>query len=148
MVRTLDHLDTSIIHALQQEAKSSYVKIAQSLGVSEGTVRNRIRHMLEAKVLAFTIHQNPQYDGGNVAVLIGLRTWLGYQDAVARQLQTFDTISYVGVFAGPHDLVLRASFTTNDDLVAFLHSDLAGIPGIQDMDVRFELHAYDPSFSP
>ena len=148
MARTLDHIDRNIIHALQQEAKSPYVKIAQSLGVSEGTVRNRIRHMLEAKVLAFTIHQNPQYDEENVSVLVGLRTWIGYQDTVVHQLRTFDAVSYVGVFAGPHDLMLRASFATNNDLVTFLHSDLVGLPGIQDMDVRVELHTYDSSFSP
>lgn len=148
MARTLDHMDKNIIHALQQHAQTPYITIAQSMGVSEGTIRNRIRQMLEAKVFAFTIQRNPRYDGENVAVLIGIRTWINDQDAVARQLQTFDAVFYVGVFTGSHNLLLRASFATNDDLVAFLHSDLVGVPGIQDMDLWVELHPYDSSFSP
>lgn len=148
MVRTLDQTDKGIIHAFQQHAQMSYVTTAPFLGVSEGTIRNRIRQMLEAKVFAFTIHRNPRYDREHVAMLVGIRTWVGYQDTVVRQLQTFDAVPYVGVFAGHYGIMLRASFATNDDLVTFLHSNLAGIPGIQDMDVRVELHAYDASFSP
>ncbi|WP_022794777.1 Lrp/AsnC family transcriptional regulator [Marinococcus halotolerans] len=144
---TLDDTDRAILHALQQNAKESYSTIAQSLEVSEGTIRFRIRKMLNAGIFDFIVHTDPKKIGLDVQAIIGINTRLGQQQHVALQLQTFEAVRFVGAFSGNHDLMIQAYFSTNDDLVSFINVDLAALEGILDVDVNVELMQYKDSFS-
>ena len=47
----MDELDLSILAALQTDGRRPFTDIAQNLGVSEGTVRNRVSKLIEQQVL-------------------------------------------------------------------------------------------------
>ena len=47
----IDDLDLRVIRLLQQDARSSNRRIAAELGVSEGTIRSRIRRMEEERII-------------------------------------------------------------------------------------------------
>jgi Lrp/AsnC family transcriptional regulator for asnA, asnC and gidA len=47
----LDRLDIEILRILQEDARKSYVKIADQLQVTEGTVRFRIKKLLKDEVI-------------------------------------------------------------------------------------------------
>ena len=43
----MDDLDRSILNILRRDARTPYTEIAERVGTSEGTVRNRVERMLE-----------------------------------------------------------------------------------------------------
>ena len=45
----MDELDRKIIALLQVDGRSSNAKIARAVGVSEGTVRRRLRRLIQEK---------------------------------------------------------------------------------------------------
>ncbi|MEY2925617.1 MAG: hypothetical protein RL367_94, partial [Pseudomonadota bacterium] len=50
----LDDLDRQLIAILSDDARVSNRKIANDLGVTEGTVRGRIKRLQQDKLIAFT----------------------------------------------------------------------------------------------
>ena len=48
---TLDDLDKKILGYLQQDGRMTYVTLAAHLGVSEGTLRKRVKRLEDAGVL-------------------------------------------------------------------------------------------------
>ncbi|MFB5663538.1 Lrp/AsnC family transcriptional regulator [Alteribacillus sp. HJP-4] len=146
----MDHLDKTdllILGYLQENGKRSYSEIARYLEVSEGTVRTRINKMLNNGVFEFIIHTNPNKVGLEVQAIIGFSTKLGEQEEIARSLQRFSEVRFVGAFSGRHDLIIQAYFKSNEDLVNFVNKELAQIDGILSADVNVELKQYKDSFS-
>ncbi|MDT8858807.1 Lrp/AsnC family transcriptional regulator [Alkalihalobacillus sp. MEB130] len=143
----LDEMDMSILGLLQENGKRSYTEIAKLLCVSEGTIRTRINRMLKDGVFEFIIHMDPNKIGLNVQAIIGISTKLGHQEDIAKQLNQYQEVRFVGAFSGRHDLILQAYFKNNDDLVHFVNKELTKMEGIISADVSIELKQYKDSFS-
>ncbi|MFZ4454007.1 Lrp/AsnC family transcriptional regulator [Salibacterium aidingense] len=143
----LDQTDMDILAYLQENGKRSYSEISRYLEVSEGTVRSRINKMLDNGVFEFIIHTNPNKVGLQVQAIIGFSTKLGLQDHIAKSLQQFPEVRFIGAFSGKHDLIIQAYFQDNDSLVRFVNEELAHIDGILNADVNVELKQYKDSFS-
>ena len=143
----LDKVDFAILGYLQENGKRSYTEIAKLLNVSEGTIRTRINRMLKDNVFEFVIHTNPNKIGLNVQAIIGISTKLGKQEEIARRLNQFPEVRFVGAFSGRHDLIIQAYFKNNEDLVSFVNKELSKLDGVMSADVNIELKQYKDSFS-
>ena len=63
----MDELDREILDILRQDARTPYTEIADEVGTSEGTIRNRVESMVEAGVIKrFTVATRT----GNVKAMI------------------------------------------------------------------------------
>ena len=51
----MDELDRKIVILLEKNSRIANVELAQKLGVSEGTVRNRLERLLHGKTIRFTL---------------------------------------------------------------------------------------------
>ncbi len=51
----MDEIDYKIIKVLEKDSQTSFVEIAEQLGVSEGTIRYRVRRMLDEGRIRFTL---------------------------------------------------------------------------------------------
>ncbi|WP_323174819.1 AsnC family transcriptional regulator, partial [Natrialba sp. PRR66] len=47
----MDELDREILNILRRDARTPYTEIAEEVGTSEGTVRNRVERMTEDDVI-------------------------------------------------------------------------------------------------
>ncbi|TSB48356.1 Lrp/AsnC family transcriptional regulator [Alkalicoccobacillus porphyridii] len=143
----IDALDRAILMHLQTDGKVAYTKIAANLKISEGTVRTRVKKMLNKKYFQFIIHMDPTSLGLKVQVIIWVKTQLGYQDQVAGILSQFSEVRFVAAFSGQYDLIVQAYFKNKHDLITFVNHQLASIEGIISSDLSIELKQYKDSFS-
>src|SRR3989338_1002328 len=51
----MDELDRKIIVFLEKNSRIANVELAEKLGISEGTVRNRLERLLSEKTIRFTV---------------------------------------------------------------------------------------------
>ncbi|MBI2971881.1 MAG: Lrp/AsnC family transcriptional regulator [Candidatus Aenigmarchaeota archaeon] len=52
----MDDIDTKLLGMLKKDSRRSFVTMAEQLGVTEGTVRNRVKEMMQAgEIKRFTI---------------------------------------------------------------------------------------------
>lgn len=91
----MDELDRKIIALLQIDGRASNAKIAREVGVSEGTVRRRLRRLIQDDVIKVIAVPNLEKLGYGTTALIGLQTGPGRSDAVGDAIAKMEESHYV-----------------------------------------------------
>lgn len=133
-ITDLDELDQKIIGVLRRDGRLANTEIGRYLGVSEATVRNRIRRLIDADIIEIAANVNLTRLGYERDVYIGFYCYPGKVMDVAQQLVALQEIRYVAHVTGRYDILAVASIKTQEELVGFLTDSLGKIQGLQ----RFE----------
>lgn len=99
----IDYLDEKIIELLKKDSRRPFVDIANQLKVSEGTVRSRVRKLVEEDVIqTFTIKTSSK----NVKAVIEVKINVNINTSdVAAQIARFEGVSEVFEVTGEEDVV-------------------------------------------
>ena len=110
----IDHLDERIIEILKKDSRKPFVEIAEELKVSEGTIRSRVRKLLEEGVIqGFTIKTSSK----NVKAIIEVKIDVNVNTAeVAANIAKFDGVSEVFEVTGEEDIVAIIDVTSSPQL--------------------------------
>ncbi len=147
MRRRLDKVDRAIVDYLSRDARTSNRQIAEDLGVTEGTVRGRIKRMEEEKLIRITAVTN--IDRFKDAALAYI--WIeveksGQTREVARQLAEITELGFVGVMLGRSDILAITMVRNTEHLAEFVHNRISGIEGVRStqstLGVNFVKHDY------
>jgi len=104
----LDTVDNKILELLRQNSRTSNSDIADKIGLTEGTVRNRIKHLVKTNVIKkFTIETGPVQR--EAIVLIRTQT-RGSKETLRKIRKHVDRLFET---AGEYDV---AAYVTADDL--------------------------------
>ncbi len=123
-------LDVGIISSLRGDARKSFVKIAEELGTPESTVRHRLNRLVKHGILEFTAVANPLLMGYPIWAIIEIQGEPSRVRAVAQQLAKAPEVYFVGITTGRCDIFASAVFRSNEELLDFLTTRVAKIPGI------------------
>ncbi len=99
----LDETDRRILSVLQRDARTSMRKISEEVGVSLGTVSNRVHKLEEAGVIrGYTVLLDPEKIGWDLNVVIGLRIQKGrlieIQEKIAKDPRVYGVYDVTGDF--------------------------------------------------
>ncbi|MDN2499240.1 Lrp/AsnC family transcriptional regulator [Nocardia nova] len=128
---TVDETDLEIIRTLQLRARRSNRSIAAELGISEGTVRSRIKRMLSQRVFRIQAVCDVVAFGLSAHAFIGIDTAPGTVDAVAAELTRRDDIAQLTRVLGDFDLMAVLIAPDRDALVAAILNEISQIPGVR-----------------
>lgn len=126
----LDELDQRIFRELRTDARRSNTDLAKQLGVSEGTIRNRIRRLINRGYMIVVAMTRLHKLGFDTDVLIEISTEAGRQMEVAQRLSAMEATRYVALTTGAYDILVVAVFRNNGELFDFLTGELSRVPGI------------------
>ncbi|GAB3695731.1 Lrp/AsnC family transcriptional regulator [Halorubrum pallidum] len=100
----MDDLDRRILSILRRDARTPYTKIADQVGTSEGTVRNRVDRMTEDGIIErFTVTTRT----GNVKAMIEISVEMNVDtDAVGDRMVDWEEVDFVWQVSGEDDIVL------------------------------------------
>ncbi|WP_247009902.1 Lrp/AsnC family transcriptional regulator [Halorientalis litorea] len=100
----MDDLDREILSILRRDARIPYTEIADRVGTSEGTVRNRVERMVEEGVIErFTVSTST----GNVKSMIELGVDVNVDTAaVCDRIIEWQEVDFVWQVSGEEDIVL------------------------------------------
>ncbi|MBP1988225.1 Lrp/AsnC family transcriptional regulator [Halolamina salifodinae] len=100
----MDELDREILNILRRDARTPYTEIAEQVGTSEGTVRNRVEGMVEDGVIErFTVTTRT----GNVKAMIEISVAMDVNtDEVGKRLADWEEVDFVWQVSGEDDIVL------------------------------------------
>ena len=127
----IDELDRKIIALLQLDGRASNAKIAREVGVSEGTVRRRLRRLVTDDVVKIIAVPNLEKLGYATTALIGLQTGPGKSDSVAEAIACLDEAHYVAITTGAYDVFVWAGLESAEGLGTFLRTKIGVIEGVQ-----------------
>ncbi|WP_049922718.1 Lrp/AsnC family transcriptional regulator [Halopiger djelfimassiliensis] len=100
----MDELDREILDILRRDARTPYTEIADEVGTSEGTVRNRVERMMDDEVIErFTISTRT----GNVKAMLEIGVAVDVDTkAVSERMAEWEEVDFVWMVSGEQDIVL------------------------------------------
>ena len=115
----MDDLDRRILSILRRDARTPYTEIAERVGTSEGTVRNRVERLTEdGGIERFTVTTRT----GNVKAMIEISVEMNVNTAgVSERLVEWDEVDFVWQVSGEDDVVLvvdAVDTTAVNDLIS------------------------------
>jgi Lrp/AsnC family transcriptional regulator for asnA, asnC and gidA len=145
--RPLDDIDRQIVARLAPDARTSNRQIAAALGVTEGTVRGRIKRLEEDRLIRITAITNIRRLDNPLLAFV----WIDVEksadvDAVAHKLAALPQLGFVGKMLGRCDILAITMVQDPEELTDFIHTVISSIPGVRKTDVtlgvKFIKHDY------
>ena len=127
----LDDIDREIISFLQYDGRMPFTKIAEELGIAEGTVRRRVKQLTEAHKLQIVGVVEPQELGWNEAAMIGISVTSNLLNEVANEIARLPEVSYLFQAAGEFDFFAEVYCRNREHFVFFLNNKLHKISGVE-----------------
>ncbi|SFR55533.1 Lrp/AsnC family transcriptional regulator [Halogeometricum limi] len=100
----MDELDRQILDLLRRDARTPYTEIAEQVGTSEGTVRNRVERLTNDGVIErFTIATRT----GNIKAMIEVSVKVDVDTTqISDRMAEWDQVDFVWQVSGEEDVVL------------------------------------------
>ena len=100
----MDDLDQEILDVLRRDARTPYTEIAEQVGTSEGTVRNRVERLTEEGVIErFTVSTRT----GNIKAMIEVSVKVNvHTTEISERMAEWDQVDFVWQVSGEEDVVL------------------------------------------
>ena len=105
----MDDLDREILDILRRDARTPYTEIADQVGTSEGTIRNRVERMVDSGVIErFTVSTRT----GNVKAMIEITVDVDvHTGGLTERFAEWEEVDFVWQVSGEEDIVLVVDAT-------------------------------------
>ena len=127
----MDDLDRKIIELLQINGRASNARIARAVGVSEGTVRRRLRRLVQDEIIRVVAVPDPEKMGLSTVALIGIQADPDKLDDVAERLAALPETQYVSLTTGSFDLFIWVALLSSEELGNFLRHRVGVVTGVR-----------------
>jgi Lrp/AsnC family transcriptional regulator for asnA, asnC and gidA len=102
--KKLDRVDCLLIRLLQKDGRMPNNAIAQELGMSEFTVRRRLKRLLDSGIIKIVAVANPMDLGFEIAGNLKIRIDLKKADEVLEKLKKLEALIWVALTTGGTDI--------------------------------------------
>lgn len=142
-----DSLNVEIIRMLEADGRMPFSEIAQHLGVSEGTVRNRVNGLKEAGLLQIVAIADPSATDYKADAMICLKVASGVTpQSVAERLAGLDAVVYILWVAGRFDLLVEVICDESDGVAEFLDAHIHSSKDVAHSEVMLGLKNFKNQF--
>lgn len=126
----LDDLDRQLIDLLAQDARVSNRKIATELGVTEGTVRGRIKRLQADGLIAFTAITGLGLTQNSRLAFIAVQAEVENVRTIARQIADLPMVNAAMITMGQFNILAMGLFDDLDALVDLASDRILQLPGV------------------
>ena len=126
----LDKLDCQMIRLLQMDGRMSNIAIAQKLGISEYTVRNRMKRLLENETIKIVAIANPIDLGFEIAGNLKIKIDLKKVDQVLENLKKIDELIWIALTTGGTDIDVDFIARSLKEFQDLIFKKISGIDGV------------------
>ncbi|MGI9293384.1 MAG: Lrp/AsnC family transcriptional regulator [Pseudomonadales bacterium] len=142
-----DKLNRSIIAMLQRDGRMPFSEIAQELGVSEGTIRNRVASMKQAGMLRIVAIADPVAAEYKSDAILGLKVAPGHTvETVSERLAASSDVVYILWVSGRYDLLIEIVSNDRNGFLDFLNKEIHGQPDIASSETMAGLKNFKNQF--
>jgi len=136
----IDEVDWKIIRILEKNGRAQNKEIAEKVGVSEGTVRNRIKKLTDHEFLRIRGLTNPNERTDEALVYMGIKVAVNRDSIrIAHAIAKLKRVKSVVVVTGRYDLLVEV-YVEPYNIIKFLSTELAKIDAIASIESYIALH--------
>jgi len=126
----IDKFDRKLIEELQKDGRESYTELASKLGVTEGTVRKRVKNLVDKGVMKIVAVPNVSELGYKLISFIGMQVKMVDLRKVADALAKKANVCHLAFVAGRYDLMVLVVSRSHKELSDFIEKEISTIPSI------------------
>lgn len=142
-----DPLNRQIFEMLRDDGRRSFSELASALGVSEGTIRNRVNAMRRDGQMRIVALIDPVAAEYKTDAMLGLSVASGVTPAsVAERLSACSEVVYILWVAGRFDLLVEVVADAPDALVRFLEEHIHNQPDVASVETMTGLKNFKNQF--
>jgi Lrp/AsnC family transcriptional regulator for asnA, asnC and gidA len=127
----MDELDRLILRMLQEDGRTPFTQIARKAGVSETTVRNRYRQLVDLGIIRTVGIVDPYALGFEAPALVAISVEPGSIDRVARAISKLPEVSYLVMTLGSRDMMAEVFCQSLDRLTELVTQSFLVVPGVR-----------------
>ena len=131
MFQAVPDPDRKIIQILQGNGRASNARIARDVDVSDGTVRRRLKTLVQQGSIKIIALPDPEVLGYDTEALVGIQVDPDKIDEVAVLLVELKESSWVSVTTGSFDIFCWVTLPSSEELGNFLKAVVGTIPGVR-----------------
>jgi Lrp/AsnC family transcriptional regulator for asnA, asnC and gidA len=121
----IDEIDITILKEIQEDSETSYRDVAKRLGLSVGTVHNRVKKMLDLAVIkSFAAVLDPEKLGFELTAIILMQVEGGHIVDVEKDIAKSRSVTAVYDTTGDFDIIVIAKFRSREELNVFIKETL------------------------
>ncbi len=140
-------MNSSIVAALQHDGRRAFSEIAHDLGVSEGTIRNRVASMKQAGMLRIVAIVDPVVAEYKTDAMLGVKIAPGYTPhQVAERLAAVSDVVYILWVSGRFDLLVEVVSNDRDGFLSFLNTEIHGRDDISSVETMTGMKNFKNQF--
>lgn len=143
----MDETDVKILKQVLSDARSSYRRISEKIGVSPPTVLSRVQKLEKDRIIksysAILDHEKLGYD---LTAIIEVTAEKGKIIQVEKHVSTFPNVCAVYDTTGLTDMMIVAKFRNRKELSDFVKKDLA-LPHVERTNTHIVLLTVKEDFS-
>lgn len=137
-----DKTDWQIINLLSEKHIPN-IAIAKKLGLSEGTIRQRIKKLQDAGILKIKALRDPNVlENQQLAIVTANIAQANLLVEKAKEISELRNVLSVAILSGRYDLLIEVLVDSNKGLVKFLTESLASVKGISTTESFVMLKSY------
>ncbi|AZI36837.1 putative AsnC family transcriptional regulator [Caenibius tardaugens NBRC 16725] len=138
----LDELDRQLIELLGHDARVSNRKIAAELGVTEGTVRGRIKRLQQEKLITFTAITGLEMAAKSRLAFISVHADVNNVRAIAKQISELPPINGVMITMGQFNILAICLFEDLEILVDVASDQILALPGVHHVETSIAVKTF------
>jgi Lrp/AsnC family transcriptional regulator for asnA, asnC and gidA len=125
-----DSIDWKMITLLSKNHMSNS-SLAKQLGVSEGTIRQRLKRLQNKGILKIRALRDPNtLENQQLAIVAAILMEAKLLDKKAQEISRLENVLSVSIVSGRYDVLIEVLVESNKGLVSFLTEKLSTIEGI------------------
>ena len=136
----MDDLDERIVDKLSRDARISNRQIAAEFGVTEGTIRSRIKRLQAEGLIQFTVVTDFRLAGSPNLVMLGIQADPSRVPTLAQQLADIPEISCVIVTLGRYSLLAMGLFTSIEQVNELVITHIRALEGVHEVETSISVH--------
>jgi Lrp/AsnC family transcriptional regulator for asnA, asnC and gidA len=143
----LDDLDRALIETQQEDPFFSFIEMAEKWGVTQATVRNRIKRLKTSGVIDVVTVINPYKVGFETFAMIGVNIKAeASPEKFVAALEGFEGVSAITMVAGSFDFFITYVCRNMEEYRRFITEQLRNIPEIESFESFIGLDLYERKF--
>jgi DNA-binding Lrp family transcriptional regulator len=138
----LDDLDLQLIKLLSRDARVSNRKIAALLGVTEGTVRGRIKRLQADQLIAFTAITSFDMAANSRLAFFNIEADVANVRGIAQQISELQHINAVMLMMGKFNILAMCLFQDIDLVVDLASDHILPIKGVHNVESSIAVRTF------
>ncbi len=137
----LDDLDRRIIERLGEDARVSNREIGREFGLTEGTIRARLKRLIESNTIRVRAVTNIDRLRNPILAYLFIEADAAFHvETVAKALARVPEINFVATLLGRSDVLAMTLVENGDELTRLLRQTIDQIPGVHQVHYSLGQH--------